>query len=341
MTKSYRFLLVAAMLLATVFSTARAQPDAAAPPIPAPGQLIDLNGWRVHLNCSGQASPSQPTVILEAGAGGFSVDWSLVQPEVARFARVCSYDRAGLGWSQMGPHPRTLRQVVWELHTLLKKAKVPPPFVLVGHSAGGVLVRLYAFTYPEEVAGIVLLDSGHERGTRVLRDGKLVRLVETATGKPVPEVKTAGPLRESEIPPAALAQIKAAARSMAARAIEPPRDKLPPEAQRMRAWAFGQVKHWATNNNPYEGEELASLLAKWKGTPYPLGDKPLIVLSRGRPDADNAEAEEEHKRNQQELLGLSRSARQVIAKNSGHEIMLDEPHLVVEAIRQVLAAASR
>jgi pimeloyl-ACP methyl ester carboxylesterase len=330
-----------AILLASFLSPAAAQPDSKSPPISPPGQLIDLNGWRLHLHATGKASTSQPTVILEAGAGGFSVDWSLVQPEVARFARVCSYDRAGLGWSELGPHPRTLRQVVWELHTLLKKAGLRPPFVLVGHSYGGILVRLYAFTYPEEVAGIVLLESGHERGVQVLRNGQLVRLVETAAGKPVPEVKTSEPLRESDIPAGPRAQIEAAARSMAARANEPPRDKLPPDARRMRAWAFGQVKHWAANDNPFEGEELAGLIAKWTGTPYPLGDMPLIVLSRGLPGADNPEVEEEHKRNQAELLGLSRSARQVIAPHSGHQILLDEPHLVVEAIREVLAAASR
>jgi pimeloyl-ACP methyl ester carboxylesterase len=341
MTAFCRFLLLTTILLASLLNRATAQNDTTVPPIPPPGQLIDVNGWRLHLNCTGKASPSQPTVILEAGAGGLSVDWSLVQPAVSRFARVCSYDRAGLGWSEMGPHPRTLRQVVWELHTLLKKADVRPPFVLVGHSAGGILVRLYAFTFPEEVAGIVLLESGHERGVQVLRDGKLVRLVETATGRPVPDVKTFGPLRESDIPADALAQIKEAARNMAVRANEPPRDKLPPDAQRMRDWAFAQVKHWATNNNPFEAEELANLYAKWTRTSYALGDRPLMVLSRGRMDSDNPEVEEEHRRNQAELLGLSRSARQVIAPNSRHEIMLDEPHLVIRVIREVLAAASK
>src|SRR5438132_390933 len=89
------------------------------PPLSPPGELIDLGGWRVHLCCTGPVAAAQPTVILEAGAGAFSVDWSLVQPPVSRFARVCSYDRAGLGWSELGPRPRTLHQIVWELHTLL------------------------------------------------------------------------------------------------------------------------------------------------------------------------------------------------------------------------------
>src|SRR5262249_22535137 len=153
------------------------------PPIPVPGQLVDLGGWRVHLNCAGAVSASQTTVILEAGAGGFSVDWSLVQPEVARFARVCSYDRAGLGWCELGPRPRTLRQVVWELHTLLEKAGVRAPYVLIGHSAGAIYARLYTLTYPSDVAGLVFVDSGHEAGAAVLRNGQMVRLVDTASGQ--------------------------------------------------------------------------------------------------------------------------------------------------------------
>src|SRR6202011_3609510 len=150
-----RLSLITVGLLSCVSTAATAQSSPSSPPIAAPGQLVDLGGWRLHLNCSGLVGASQPTVILEAGAGSFSVDWSLVQPEVARFARVCSYDRAGLGWSDLGPRPRTLRQVVWELHTLLEKAGVPPPYVLVGHSYGGILARLYAFTYPSELGGIV------------------------------------------------------------------------------------------------------------------------------------------------------------------------------------------
>src|SRR5512146_1869839 len=97
------------------------------PPVTAPGRLIDVGGWRLHLNCSGRASPSEPSVILEAGIGDFSVEWSLVQPGVSNLARVCAYDRAGDGWSDMGPQPRTMRQQVYELHALLEKAGVKPP----------------------------------------------------------------------------------------------------------------------------------------------------------------------------------------------------------------------
>jgi pimeloyl-ACP methyl ester carboxylesterase len=121
-------------------------------------ELIDLGGWRLHLNCTGTGKTGQPAVILEAGNGDFSVDWSLVQPGVARFARVCSYDRAGSGWSDLGPRPRTLHQKVWELHTLLEKGGMKPPYVLVGHSYGGWIVRQYTSTYSDEVAGMVLVE---------------------------------------------------------------------------------------------------------------------------------------------------------------------------------------
>jgi pimeloyl-ACP methyl ester carboxylesterase len=332
--------LIAALAIAFPAGTARAQAEASEPPLPPPGRMVDLGGWRVHLHCTGQASDSTPTVVLEAGAGGFSVDWSLVQPESAGSARVCSYDRSGLGWSELGPRPRTLRQVAWELHTLLERAGERAPFLLVGHSYGGILARQYVFTYPEEVVAIVFSESGHEEGTVVLRGDQMVRLVETATGAAVPLPRTSGPLRESELPPAIRQQIEAAARAMAPRANDPPRNLLPPDAQRMRAWAFAQVKHWATNDNLFEGEELAVQLDRWRGKPYPLGDLPVLVLSRGRAGSD-AEVEAEHRRNQAELVGLSRSTRQIIAQRSGHEIHIDEPEVVVGAVRELLARVRR
>src|SRR3954470_7605870 len=105
------------------------QTETARPPFPAPGKLIDVGGWRLHLNCTGEDKAGQPTVILEAGVGDFSVEWSLVQPGVATFARVCSYDRAGDGWSDIGPHPRTFQQIVYELHALLAAAGERPPYL--------------------------------------------------------------------------------------------------------------------------------------------------------------------------------------------------------------------
>src|SRR5690349_22698564 len=120
---------------------------------PAPGQLVDVGGYRLHIQCVGTGSP---TVVLDAGLGGSSLDWSLVQPELGRSTRVCAYDRAGMGWSDLGPQPRTPRQIADELHTLLTNAGIAGPYVLVGHSLAGKNVRLFAQQYPAEVGAMVL-----------------------------------------------------------------------------------------------------------------------------------------------------------------------------------------
>jgi pimeloyl-ACP methyl ester carboxylesterase len=311
----------------------------ASPPLPAPGRLVDLGGWRLHLHCTGVRATAQPLVVLEAGAGDFSVDWSLVQPSVARFARVCSYDRAGSGWSDLGPRPRTMEQISWELHELLARAGERAPYLLVGHSYGGALVRIFQRAYPADVVGLVLVDAQSDDPIRMLPGGKVGRSSDLATGAPIPPVKPAGPLRESEVPPRIIALIEPQLRQMAPHANDPPRDLLPPAAQRMRTWTLGQLKHALSNDNPVEAEELALLRADRARSPHPLGDLPLVVLSRGRAEED-ATGEEGHRREQTDLVALSRSGRQVVAGRSGHHIPLQEPELVVTAIRDVLAAGA-
>src|SRR5215207_11677139 len=112
---------------------------------PAPGEMVDVGGYSLHLHCTGEGGA--PTVVMDAGGGGTVRDWQLVQPKVADFARVCTYDRAGMGWSDSGAQPRTSQQIVKELHTLLSKAEVRGPFVLVGHSFGGTNMQVYARQY--------------------------------------------------------------------------------------------------------------------------------------------------------------------------------------------------
>ncbi|HET7516478.1 MAG TPA: alpha/beta hydrolase [Actinomycetes bacterium] len=130
---------------------------AAPPPI---GRVVDVGGYLMHLACRGEGGP---TVVMEAGLGETGLMWSLVQPAVAQLTRACVYDRAGYGWSDPSPRPRTAAVMVEELHQLLGAAGVPRPYVLVGHSFGGLLVRLHAARYPQEVAGLVLVDSAHEQ----------------------------------------------------------------------------------------------------------------------------------------------------------------------------------
>ncbi len=157
-------LLVLVVLASVVYQGIASAVDASA--YPPPGRLVDVGGFRLHIHCTGSGGP---TVILDAGNGGSSLDWSLVQPGVATFTRVCSYDRAGYGWSDSGPTPRTSERIVRELHTLLVNAGVPGPYVLVGHSFGGLNMRLYTYTYPQDVAGLVLVDSSHENDPTALR----------------------------------------------------------------------------------------------------------------------------------------------------------------------------
>jgi pimeloyl-ACP methyl ester carboxylesterase len=123
---------------------------------PMPGQLVDLGGHRLHLHCTGSGSP---TVVLEPGLGGASSDLGWVAPTVARDSRVCVYDRAGRGWSDAAEGPQDAARIAADLHTLLERAQIPGPYVLAGHSFGGLYVQTFAANYPDQVAGLVLLDS--------------------------------------------------------------------------------------------------------------------------------------------------------------------------------------
>ena len=141
---------------------------------PPPGNLIDVGRFKMHISCMGEGSP---TVILETLSGGTSSYWGWVQPEVAQTTRVCTYDRAGRGWSEPDPEPITLARTVRNLHTLLTNAHIEGPYVLVGHSIGGVYIRQFAASYPEEVVGVVLVDASHpeqfDRFPEMLKENEL------------------------------------------------------------------------------------------------------------------------------------------------------------------------
>lgn len=143
-------------IIGVIYQTAATEADRKN--FPAPGNLIDVGGFKMHIFCVGEGSP---TVILETLSGGTSSYWGWVQPEVQTGTRVCIYDRAGRAWSEPDPEPQSLARTVRNLHTLLINAHIDGPYVLAGHSIGGIYVRQFAADYPDEVAGMVLVDAAN------------------------------------------------------------------------------------------------------------------------------------------------------------------------------------
>lgn len=274
---------------------------------PMPGKLIDVGGYRLHLHCTGEGDR---TVILEAGLGGGVLDWSLVQPEIARFTRVCSYDRAGMGWSETSLQPRNAQQIAEELHTLLKNAEIKPPFILVGHSIGGIYTQMYSSLFPDEVAGMVLVDSSHEN--------QLLR-------------------KELPSPPAfSSVLVKALAPLGVGRILFPlnkPSENISPDLATKLASIYSHTGHLYS-----VADELANIpesMQQLRNSALKPGAKPLIVLTRSRSD-DEDQAERAWQELQADLANLSTNSKQIIAKNSGHYIHLDEPSLVIFSIYQVM-----
>lgn len=185
---------LAAIVIVAGAATAAQQPSIG----PAPGRLIDVGGYKLHIHCVGEGAP---TVVIDGGAGAWSIHYAHIQKALSG-ARVCTYDRAGLGWSDAGPSPRTSERMVEELHALLRGAGVPPPLILAGHSLGGYNVRIYQARYPEEVGAIVLLDAAHEQQwERLPPQAKALTQASVAGLQKRGEQARAGQLRAEEITP--------------------------------------------------------------------------------------------------------------------------------------------
>lgn len=281
---------------------------------PPPGELVDVSGYRLHLHCMGQGGP---TVILESGSGAPSPNWSLVQPEVAKFARACTYDRAGYGWSDPADTPRSGDQIVDDLHALLNKAKVDGPYILVGHSLGGMYARLYADRHPERVAGMVLIDARHEDFTAMEAQGGRSSLPGTATLITVSALARTGVVR-------ALLSLGVGSQEIG---------RLP-EAQRPGARAvLARPQLYSSVYEEFLG--LPGVERDLRAV-QPLGSKPLAVLVQGK-RGTSAPSDENWMALQRKHAELSGNSRLIIAKQSGHNIQLDQPDLVVDAIRRVIA----
>jgi pimeloyl-ACP methyl ester carboxylesterase len=310
------------------------------PTVPTPpGVLVDIGGQRLHLHCTGTGSP---TVLLEAGAGDFSVVWSLVQPKVAATTRVCSYDRGGYAWSDPGVEPRTYAQLATELHRALERTHVGPPYVLVGQSYGGLVVRGFAARYRAEVVGLVLVDAVHE-DQRVVYGGAPHRLRDEAKGRPTPAPRIA-------LGTAMIQRAAARPRPTTPDApLDPPLDRLPADAQRVWRWAASRplAELAQRAEMDWSPEELARLHAARRTDRATLGDLPLVVLARTHGDYPSGMAigadslERERRALAADLARLSRRGRLVFAPHAGHNIHLEDPALVVQAIGEVVAAARR
>lgn len=303
--------------------------------IPPPGRLIDVGGFRLHLDARGRGNG--PTVVFEAALGGSSISWTLVHDEVARFARACTYDRAGFGWSDAGPMPRTAGRIADELRVLLDRSGEPPPYILVGHSFGGLVARTFAGRYRDVTAGIVLVDPARprdwrepgpenqariDRGVQLCRYG--ARAARFGVARAVSWLVDLGALG----PARALTRF-ASRGGVGSRdeMILAPMWKLPPEARKPlpQFWTRAAFYEALGSQIGSIAESAAETLA---AAPNGYGDLPLITISASNPTHHEQRAQEE-------LLALSTRARLVIARNSGHWIPLDEPGTVIDAVREL------
>lgn len=300
---------------------------------PPPGRLIDIGGYRLHLFTLGEGSP---TVVMDSGLPGTVLSWGEVQPQVAQFTRTCSYDRAGLGWSDAGPEPRTVRRIVTELHSLLTHAGIEPPYVLVGHSFGGLTARLFTSTYPDEVVGLVLVDPVHphdwlEKNLSAEQKGKLrggarlarygAQLARFGIARFTALIgRTAG-----ETAAQSFVSLLTGGAVRGGGALVSPISKLPPRQRPMVGAFWKQPKVYQAMAG--QVESLPESAAQVEAT-ADYGDLPLIVLT-----AENGPASQQEQG--ERLASRSSRGKHVRATGSGHWIHLDEPALVIEAIREV------
>jgi pimeloyl-ACP methyl ester carboxylesterase len=296
-------LIIGLMIVGAIYESVAEASDAKA--YPPPGQLVDVGGYRLHINCSGTGSP---TVVIDAGQGDWSTSWHFVQQEVAKTTRICTYDRAGMGWSEPGPLPRDAAHFAKELHALLQNANVPGPYVLVGHSLGGASVRVFVGEHASEVAGVVFVDS--------MNPGQATQ----------PHVQAQS---QSDAGSQPFSLQAALARFGIARLIV----KLPVIASMVGA---GQEAYYPLYVRPQslqaadnELQGIAASLAQADAVKT-FGDLPLIVLTA------RLNTNPGWPLWQKELLELSSNSQQLFAESSGHIIQSDEPEAAVAAILQMI-----
>lgn len=292
---------------------------------PQVGHSVKVGSFSLNLNCTGKG---RPTVILESGLGIPSVGWAFVQPRMARIARVCSYDRAGYGWSDPGPFPRTSREIARELHTLLTNAHVPPPYILVGHSFGGFNIRLFNQMYPREVAGVVFADASQEDAESQMSDA-----MKAASAKSIRQLlrmdSVMGFLIDFGI-----------ARAAINRNLEA--QHIPAQLLRELAYLELQRKYVDAISSERQSFDSSAEEARAAGD---FGDKPLIVLTAGNADPEmpgvpqrdaNAFFEVWVGQLQPRLVELSTNGSQLVLLNSDHLIPFEQPQAIVDAVKEAI-----
>lgn len=274
---------------------------------PPPGQLVEVGGHRLHIHCTGSGSP---TVVIEAGLGDWSTGWDFVQQGVDKTTRVCTYDRAGWGWSEAGPLPRDAAQFAKELHTLLQTANIPGPYVMVGHSLGGFGVRVFVHDYASEVAGVVLIDAMSPRQFKQLQ-------VEAApqTGKQSQPFSL----------PAMLARFGIV------RLLARPLGIMPSIPSEENAYFSRLVRTQNAQTLTDESQGMPASAAESSAVKS-FGDLPLIVLTAKRNPITGWQEW------QTELLQLSSNSQQLFAE-SDHNIHFEEPEAAIAAILQMVQQA--
>lgn len=319
------FLLLLAVLVGTgaIYQAIAEHRDRAL--FPQIGRRVDVGGFSLNLNCTGTG---KPTVILESGLGIPAVGWSLVQPRIAQFARVCSYDRAGYGWSDPGPFPRTSREIARELHTLLANAHVAPPYILVGHSFGGFNIRLFNQMYSREVAGVVFVDASQEDAESEMSDA-----MKAANAKSLRQLRRMDSIMGLFID-------FGIARSSIERNLQA--QNVP--AQLARELAYLELQKKYTDAILSERESFNESADETRGA-GDFGDKPLVVLTAGAPDPADAGVPNVDNdaffeawvgRLQPRLVDLSTNGSQLVLLNSHHLIPFEQPQSIVDAVKEVI-----
>jgi pimeloyl-ACP methyl ester carboxylesterase len=284
---------------------------------PPPGEMVDVGGYRLHIHCVGQGSP---TVVLDAGSGGMSAQWVRVQREVSGTTRVCAYDRAGMGWSEMGPDPRDAKQITGELHTLLTKAGIDGPYVLVGHSFGGMYMQTYAARYPDEVAGVALVDSSTDP------DQFSPRPEARDSYEPQKQSFAVVPLlvRLGVSLPARLGVVRLLSK------LDPASPELPPQQRAQIDALTPSTRQWTTSALEF----LAPTQTLRPGSPGSLGNKPLAVVTAGTQEPGWLKP-------QDKLATLSSNSIHRVVKGATHTSVLYErsdSQATSTAIVEVVAA---